>query len=100
MKKIKGYLVLAAMLVSANGYALSPAAEEGKALLRRLARTADVLSTVVLFPLMMLGGSFFPFEAMQEPLRTWGQFTPNGWALMRLKEILGGDVTAASFGAR
>jgi len=56
------------------------------------ARVSDVLSMVVVFPLMMLGGSFFPFEAMPAGMAAIGRLTPNGWALMRLKEILAGDL--------
>jgi ABC-type multidrug transport system permease subunit len=42
----------------------------------------------LMFPLMMLGGSFFPFEAMPEWMATIGAKTPNGWALDRLKDIV------------
>lgn len=59
------------------------------------ARVSDVLSMVVVFPLMMLGGSFFPFEAMPDRMAAIGRLTPNGWALTRLKEILAGDLEAA-----
>jgi len=53
-------------------------------------RGASVLSSLVLFPLILLGGNFFPFEAMPEFLARIGRWTPNGWALEQLKVILAG----------
>lgn len=58
-------------------------------------RGASVLSTAIVFPLMMLGGSFFPFEAMPEWMAAAGRWTPNGWALARLKDVLLGRAEAA-----
>ena len=54
-------------------------------------RAGDMLSNLVLFPIMMLGGSFFPFEMMPEWMAAIGRWTPNGAALVRLDEILGGQ---------
>ena len=51
-------------------------------------RGAEMLGMVFVMPLMMLGGSFFPFEAMPALFATIGKLTPNGWALARLKDIL------------
>ena len=56
-------------------------------------RGANVLSNVVVFPLMMIGGAFFPFEAMPEWMRAVGAWTPNGMALVRFKELLAGTAT-------
>lgn len=53
-------------------------------------RTAGVLGNVVVFPLIMAGGSFFPFESMPGWLAAIGRWTPNGWALLYLKSILAG----------
>lgn len=53
-------------------------------------RGGSVLTTMVMFPSMMLGGSFFPFEMMPAWMAAIGQRTPNGLGLMRLKEILAG----------
>ena len=53
---------------------------------------ASLVSTVVLFPAMMLGGSFFPFETMPRWMATLGQWLPNGQAVVRLKEMLGGTI--------
>ena len=54
-------------------------------------RGGEMLSSVVVFPLMMLGGSFFPFEAMPKWMAAVGQWTPNGLAVARLKDLLYGD---------
>ena len=51
-------------------------------------RGGSMLTMILVFPLLMLGGSFFPFEAMPEGLAAIGRLTPNGWALERLKDIL------------
>jgi len=56
------------------------------------ARGGAVMATLIIFPLAMLGGSFFPFEAMPEAMAAVGRFTPNGWALEVLKGILRGDL--------
>ena len=53
-------------------------------------RGANVTANLVIFPLMMAGGSFFPFEAMPAWMARIGGFTPNGWAVMRFKEIADG----------
>ncbi len=58
-------------------------------------RAGSLLSTLVLFPLMMIGGSFFPLEAMPGWLAAIGRRLPNGFALEQLKAILGGVATAA-----
>lgn len=58
-------------------------------------RTAGILTTMILFPLLMVGGSFFPFESMPEGLARIGRATPNGWALTQLKAILAGTAGPA-----
>jgi ABC-type multidrug transport system permease subunit len=59
-------------------------------------RGAAVLSTIIVFPLIMIGGSFFPFESMPPWMVAVGRWTPNGLALIRLKEILAGTAEPAS----
>lgn len=59
-------------------------------------RSGGILTMVVLFPLMMAGGSFFPFEAMPSWMAAIGRLTPNGWALEQLKRILLEDVSSGS----
>ena len=51
-------------------------------------RAGNIISLAVVFPLMMIGGSFFPFEAMPAWMAAIGTRTPNGWALQRLKDIV------------
>lgn len=59
-------------------------------------RAAAVLANIVVMTLMMLGGSFFPFELMPGFLARIGRMTPNGWALLRLRDLLAGQASAAS----
>ncbi|HVS18443.1 MAG TPA: ABC transporter permease [Planctomycetota bacterium] len=58
-------------------------------------RGGGLITMLVLFPLLMLGGSFFPFEAMPEGLAAIGRRTPNGMALVELTSILDGAVEPA-----
>lgn len=60
-------------------------------------RAGSVLSTAVMFPLMMVGGCFFPFEAMPDWLTAIGKWTPNGIGVLRLKEILFGAPSPGGF---
>jgi ABC-2 type transport system permease protein len=55
-------------------------------------RAASVLANLIIFPLAMLGGCFFPFEWMPTWMVTAGKLTPNGWALSQFKAILDGAV--------
>jgi ABC-type multidrug transport system permease subunit len=54
-------------------------------------RGGHMLTNMVLFPLSMIGGSFFPFEAMPTWMATIGRWTPNGWGLEEFKRILFGE---------
>jgi ABC-type uncharacterized transport system permease subunit len=45
---------------------------------------------------MMIGGSFFPFEAMPAWMAAIGQWTPNGLAVLRLKDLLYGAPSTAA----
>jgi ABC-type multidrug transport system permease subunit len=53
-------------------------------------RAGNVLVNAVTLPLAMLGGSFFPFEAMPDWMASLGRLTPNGWALLRLRAVMDG----------
>jgi ABC-type multidrug transport system permease subunit len=53
-------------------------------------RAGNLLTNLVTMPLLMIGGSFFPFEAMPAGMAAIGRKTPNGWALEQLKAILTG----------
>lgn len=61
-------------------------------------RAAEVLTLGLTFPLIMIGGSFFPFEAMPAWMVALGRHTPNGWAVLQLKEIFFGALDPASLG--
>jgi len=52
---------------------------------------AGLLSNLIVFPLMMVGGSFFPFEMMPAWMARIGRWTPNGQAVARLKDLLAGS---------
>ena len=54
-------------------------------------RAASLFGHLLIFPLIILGGSLFPTESMPAFLASIGRFTPNGWALARLKEIFDGS---------
>jgi ABC-type Na+ efflux pump permease subunit len=62
-------------------------------------RGGSILLNLIIFPMMMIGGSFFPPESMPEWLRSLGRFTPNGYSLSVLKTIQAGDVVTAANGA-
>jgi ABC-type multidrug transport system permease subunit len=53
-------------------------------------RGGHLVAMMVVFPLMMLGGSLFPFDVMPAWLGAIGRWTPNGLAVVRLREILDG----------
>jgi ABC-type multidrug transport system permease subunit len=53
-------------------------------------RGGSVITNLIMFPLLMLGGSFFPFEAMPTWMAEIGRFTPNGWVLEELKVVVQG----------
>ncbi len=62
-------------------------------------RGGNMLTMVLIFPLMMAGGSFFPFEIMPDWMAAIGRRTPNGWALQQLKVILLQDPEPWALGA-
>ena len=63
-------------------------------MLATTSRGANVLTTTILFPLMMLGGAFFPLDSMPQFLADIGRMTPNGLAAQQLEDILGGSVVS------
>lgn len=67
--------------------------------LARSERAANVLVNAITLPLAMLGGSFFPFEAMPEWMASLGRLTPNGWALLRLRAVMDGAPEPATLAA-
>lgn len=59
-------------------------------------RAADVLGNLVIFPLVLIGGSFFPFEVMPAWMARIGRLTPNGWAVSQFQAILSGSLPIGS----
>jgi len=52
-------------------------------------RAANLVMTIVLFPLMMVGGSFFPLAALPDWIAGIGRLSPNGFIADRLSVELG-----------
>ena len=59
-------------------------------------RTANLIAMMLVFPLMMLGGSFFPFDSMPPWMRVIGVWTPNGLAVRQLDDLLFGSIAAGA----
>jgi hypothetical protein len=55
-------------------------------------RAASVLGNLIVFPLAMIGGCFFPFEWMPAWMARIGRLTPNGWAVTQFQAILAGAI--------
>jgi hypothetical protein len=47
-------------------------------------RAANLVTTILLFPLMMAGGSFFPLAALPDWIADLGRLAPNGFIVDRL----------------
>lgn len=58
-------------------------------------RVATMLTNLLVMLLGMLGGCFFPFEIMPDSLARIGRLTPNGWAILRFREIVAGQTDPA-----
>jgi len=58
-------------------------------------KAGGVISTLVMFPLLMAGGSFFPTETMPEFIAAIAQYTPNGRVIEPLKAYLTGEYGAS-----
>jgi ABC-type multidrug transport system permease subunit len=63
-------------------------------------RAGNIITMMLIFPLMMLGGSFFPFEVMPTWMATIGRLTPNGWAVQQLRDILVLNIDVAALMVR
>jgi ABC-type Na+ efflux pump permease subunit len=59
-------------------------------------RGANMLTTMFVFPMMMIGGSFFPFEIMPPWMAAVGRWTPNGQAVTQVKALMFGQPDAAA----
>jgi ABC-type multidrug transport system permease subunit len=53
---------------------------------------ANLLTTILLFPLLMMGGSFFPLDALPDWLASIGRMSPNGFVADRFTT----ELTSAS----
>jgi ABC-type multidrug transport system permease subunit len=60
-------------------------------------RAAALFTNSLMFPLLMIGGSFFPFEVMPLWMAAIGRLTPNGWILVQLKSIMLQETEIGSF---
>ena len=58
-------------------------------------KVGGMISMLVMFPLLMAGGSFFPVETMPEFIGALARYTPNGQVLEPLKGYFIGDHGAA-----
>ncbi len=54
-------------------------------------RGANMLTTMVVFPAMMIGGAFFPFEIMPAGMAAIGRALPNGMAVTQTKALMFGQ---------
>ena len=52
-------------------------------------KAANLITTILLFPLMMAGGSFFPLAALPDWIAGIGRLSPNGFIVDRLSGELG-----------
>lgn len=59
-------------------------------------KAGNLLGSLLLFPLLMAGGSFFPLEALPDWLASIGRLTPNGWVLGHLKRVAFADGSLTS----
>jgi ABC-2 type transport system permease protein len=57
-------------------------------MLAKTQRAANLLTSMLLFPLLMAGGSFFPFAALPGWIAAIGRRTPNGFVVDRLSAEL------------
>ena len=58
-------------------------------------RAGGVISILLVFPLLMVGGSFFPTETLPSFIRPFADFTPNGQILEPMKQYFIGTYGAS-----
>ena len=61
-------------------------------------KSANLVSTILVFPLLMAGGSFFPLAALPDAIAAVGRLSPNGFMADKLTTELSA-ASAWSFGA-
>lgn len=63
-------------------------------------KAANVISTMILFPLLMVGGSFFPLAVLPDWIAAIGRASPNGFIADRLtKELIATGAWSIDFGS-
>ncbi len=62
-------------------------------------KSANLLTSILLFPLLMMGGSFFPLDTLPDWIAAIGRMSPNGFVVDRLTRELTSS-TAWSFTAK
>ncbi len=60
---------------------------------------ANLLTSIIVFPLLMMGGSFFPLDVLPDWLAAIGRLSPNGYIVDQLSRELT-SATAWTFDAR
>lgn len=56
-------------------------------------RGANLITNMLVFPLIMVGGSFFPLESMPKGIATLGRLTPNGKLVENVSAWVAGEPT-------
>ena len=51
-------------------------------------KAANLLTSILLFPLLMMGGSFFPLDVLPDWIAAIGRMSPNGFVVDRLTREL------------
>lgn len=51
-------------------------------------KAANLVTTILIFPLLMVGGSFFPLDVLPDRLAAIGRLSPNGFVVDRLSREL------------
>jgi ABC-type multidrug transport system permease subunit len=59
-------------------------------------QASGTVVNLLIFPMMLVGGCFFPFEVMPAWLARIGQATPVGWTIVKFKAILAGSLDASA----
>lgn len=90
-----GRLVLAILFLTVSGVGLYLLFQVA-VLYAPTERAAAILANLLMFPLAMVGGTFFPFEVMPAWMASIGRWTPNGWVVTQLGLVLEGRLAPAN----
>jgi hypothetical protein len=55
-------------------------------------RSANLIGSLAIIPLALIGGCYFPFEIMPTWMSAVGRWTPNGWEIIQFHAILDGSL--------